>query len=95
MNQPCFKPLHLLAVEVVSPESVKCDYRFKRSEYAALGIPEYWIVDPLEDKITVLLLVEGFYDPNEFIGIEQIVSQTFPELALTTEQVLQAGTIAH
>jgi Uma2 family endonuclease len=48
----------------------------------------------LADKITVLLLLEGFYDANEFTGSEQIVSQTFPELALTTEQVLQAGTIA-
>lgn len=89
-----FQTPPLLAVEVVSPESIKRDYRFKRSEYAALRIPEYWIVDPLEDKITVLLLVEGFYDANEFTGSEQIVSQTFPELALTTEQVLQAGTIA-
>lgn len=31
----------LLVVEVVSPESVKRDYRYKRSEYAALEIPEY------------------------------------------------------
>ncbi|MFB2939149.1 Uma2 family endonuclease [Aerosakkonemataceae cyanobacterium BLCC-F154] len=45
----------LLAVEVVSPESVSRDYRFKRSEYAALEIPEYWIVDPMKSKVTVLL----------------------------------------
>lgn len=89
-----FQTPPLLAVEVVSPESVKRDYRFKRSEYAALLIPEYWIVDPLENKVTVLLLVEGFYDPNEFTGRERILSQTFPELALTADQVLQAGTIA-
>ena len=36
----------LLAVEVVSPDSVTRDYRYKRAEYAALEIPEYWIVDP-------------------------------------------------
>lgn len=88
-----FQTPPLLAVKVVSPESVKHDYRFKRSEYAALLIPEYWIVDPLEDKVTILLLVERFYDPHEFTD-ERIVSQTFPEFALTAEQVLQAGTIA-
>ena len=49
----------LLAVEIVSPESIKRDYRYKRSEYAALEIPEYWIVDPQENKVTVLLLDEG------------------------------------
>jgi Uma2 family endonuclease len=49
----------LLVVEVVSPNLVKRDYRYKRSEYAALEIPEYWIVDPLESKVSVLLWNDG------------------------------------
>lgn len=53
-------------VEVVSPDSVKRDYRYKRSEYVALEIPEYWIVDPLETKISVLLLEEGLYEETVF-----------------------------
>ena len=77
-----------LVIEVVSPESVKRDYRYKRSEYAVLEIPEYWIVDPLEAKVTVLLLVEGLYEQTEFKESEQIISQTFSELTLTVEQVL-------
>ncbi|MGA9379961.1 MAG: Uma2 family endonuclease [Phormidium sp.] len=80
----------LLAVEIVSPESRTRDYRFKRSEYSVVGIPEYWIVDPTEQKVTVLNLVEGLYEQVEFRVNERIVSQTFPELALTVEQVLQA-----
>ncbi|MEM8675217.1 MAG: Uma2 family endonuclease [Cyanobacteria bacterium P01_G01_bin.67] len=28
----------------------------KVSEYQNIGIPEYWIVDPIEQKITVLTL---------------------------------------
>jgi Uma2 family endonuclease len=79
----------LLAVEIVSPESVIRDYRYKRSEYAAIGITEYWIVDPAEEKVTVLQLVEGFYEEKEYKGSDQIVSSTFPELVLTTEQILQ------
>ncbi|MGA9377168.1 MAG: Uma2 family endonuclease [Phormidium sp.] len=83
----------LLAVEVVSPEYVSRDYRFKRSEYAALEIPEYWIVDPMKSKVTVLLWEDGLYEETVFTGNQNIVSLTFPELALTVEQVLAAGNI--
>jgi Uma2 family endonuclease len=83
----------LLVVEVVSPESVKRDYRYKRSEYAALEIPEYWIVDPIESKVTVLLLEEGLYEDTQFTGNQKIVSRTFSELDLTVEQVLAAGKV--
>ena len=83
----------LLVVEVVSPESVKRDYRYKRSEYAALEIPEYWIIDPIESKVTVLLWDEGLYEETEFAGIQKIISRTFPQLYLTVEQVLAAGNI--
>jgi len=81
--------LAIIAVEIVSPESRTRDYRFKRSEYSVVGIPEYWIVDPVGQKVTVLTLVEGFYEQVEFRGNERIVSQMFPELGLTVEQVLQ------
>ena len=80
----------IIAVEIVSPESRTRDYRFKRSEYSVVGISEYWIVDPIEQKVTVLTLEEGFYEQVEFRGNERIVSPIFPELTLTVEQVLQA-----
>ena len=50
-----------VAVEIVSPEekSRKRDRVTKRREYAAAGIPEYWIVDPDERTVTVLTLPEG------------------------------------
>ncbi len=43
-----------LAIEIVSPESVKRDYKKKRQQYQRAGIPEYWIID--DEKKTVLLL---------------------------------------
>lgn len=55
-----FQTPPLLVVEIVSPDSVTRDYRYKRSEYAAVEIAEYWIVDPKENKVTVLILEEGF-----------------------------------
>ena len=43
-------PPPLLVVEVVSPNQAKRDYRYKRTEYAARGIAEYWIDDPIFSK---------------------------------------------
>ncbi len=80
----------LLIVEVVSSESVKRDYEKKPLEYATLSIPEYWIVDPLKAKVTVCLLEKGGYNQTEFTASQQIFSSTFPELALTVQQVLTA-----
>jgi len=86
-----FQSPPLLIVEIVSPDSIKRDYRYKRSEYAALEVPEYWIVDPLEAKVTVLLLEEGLYEEVVYTGSQQVKSLTFPEQSLTVEQIFAAG----
>ena len=59
-----------LVMEVVSddPEGHKRDYEDKRAEYAAAGIPEYWIVDPIELRITVLTLQDGKYAEHSKAG---------------------------
>jgi Uma2 family endonuclease len=81
----------LLVVEVVSPDSIKRDYRYKRSEYAALEISEYWIVDPLDSKVSVLLWDDGLYEELVFTGNQIITSKAFPDLKLTVGQILAAG----
>ncbi|MBD2576941.1 Uma2 family endonuclease [Oscillatoria sp. FACHB-1406] len=88
-------PPPALVVEVVSPGKANedRDYRYKRSEYAARGIPEYWIVDPHRAKVTVLILVDGFYEETAFQGNDAIASTTFPGLKLTAAQVLEAGKV--
>lgn len=83
----------LLVVEVVSQESITRDYRYKRTEYAALEVPEYWIVDPLQDKVTVLLFREGMYEETVFKGDQRIVSLTLPDMELTVEQILAVGVL--
>jgi Uma2 family endonuclease len=59
-----------LIVEVVSPGKTneERDYRFKRSEYAARGVPEYWVINSYESKITVFTLVAGFYEEENYTG---------------------------
>jgi Uma2 family endonuclease len=82
-------PPPLLVVEIVSPNQEKRDYRYKRSEYAARGIAKYWIVDPMQQKVTVLEWVEGLYEEKAYEGEKAIVSPLFGLLDLTASQVLQ------
>lgn len=86
-------PPPAIAVEVVSPgkENEDRDYRYKRSEYAARGIAEYWVVDPMKAQITVLSLVDGLYEATIFKNSDSIQSLQLPELKLTVDQVMKAG----
>lgn len=86
-------PPPLLVVEVVSPgkENEDRDYRYKRSEYAARGIQEYWIVDAIAAKVTLLILETGLYEEQVFRGSDLILSSLFSQLNLTATQILSAG----
>jgi Uma2 family endonuclease len=86
-------PPPLLVVEVVSPgkQNQDRDYRYKRSEYAARGIAEYWIVDPEKAVVMVLTLVDGLYEEAVFRGTDVMRSTVFPDLHLIIERVLQTS----
>ena len=50
-----------LVMEVVSPDDPQRDTQVKRGDYAEARIPEYWIVNPMDETITVLTLVGAEY----------------------------------
>jgi Uma2 family endonuclease len=91
-----------LVVEVVST-NWRDDYLTKLADYEALGIQEYWIIDyaalggrrfigsPKQPTITVCSLVDGEYELQPFRESDRLMSPTFPELALTTDQVFAVG----
>ncbi|WP_286394903.1 Uma2 family endonuclease [Pseudanabaena mucicola] len=81
----------LLVIEVISPPTKNIDYRAKRTEYAARDIPEYWIIDPLESKVSVLINSDGWYDITEFFDSDRLISPTFPELQLTPRIILKGA----
>jgi Uma2 family endonuclease len=81
----------LLVIEVISPPTKNIDYRAKRTEYAARDIPEYWIIDPLESKVSVLINSDGWYDVTEFFDSDLLISPTFPELQLTPQIILKGA----
>lgn len=86
-------PSPALVVEVVSPGETNRsrDYRHKRTEYAARGIAEYWIVDPEARQVTICQWVDGQYEDRVLQGDDRIDSTVVPNLSLTVAQVFGAG----
>lgn len=83
-------PPPVLVVEVVAPggENRNRAYRYTRTEYAARGIAEYWIIDPEERQITVCQWVERQYEDRVFKGQARIESIVIPDFDRTVAQVL-------
>jgi Uma2 family endonuclease len=50
-----------MVVEVVSPDDPQRDTVTKVFDYAEAAIPEYWIVNPIDETVTVLTLEDGIY----------------------------------
>ena len=50
-----------LVAEIVSPDNPERDTREKRLDYAEARIPEHWIVNPLDETVTVLSLQGDTY----------------------------------
>jgi Uma2 family endonuclease len=73
-----------LVLEMVSPDNPARDLVEKRQDYAAAGIPEYWIVNPLNRTITVLMLQDG----------DNVEHGVFVNRALATSTVLAGFSIA-
>ncbi|MEP0914351.1 Uma2 family endonuclease [Leptolyngbya sp. GB1-A1] len=99
------KTMPHMVIEIAS-SNWKDDLRDKIFAYLHLQVPEYWIVDyagQIPEKycergrgvktiVHTLRTVGRYgYDKQEFIGDEVIPCQTFEDLQLTTQQILQLG----
>jgi len=63
-----------LVVEVVSDDDRRRDLETKRFEYGQTGIPEYWIIDPKLNEVTVLKLSGDHYEVHGVFGPGQKAS---------------------
>ncbi|HEX4952150.1 MAG TPA: Uma2 family endonuclease [Thermoanaerobaculia bacterium] len=70
-----------LVVEVVSPGSARRDRDEKLRLYADAGVREYWLVDPAERQIEILVAVEGEYRVQVPVGGDYR-SRVTPQLRL-------------
>jgi len=83
-----------LVMEVVSEddEDRRRDLQTKRREYARAGIPEYWIVDPRDGRITVLRLSGKRYAVRgEFAKGDVATSHLLPGFAVDVSAALAHG----
>jgi Uma2 family endonuclease len=80
-----------VVMEVVSESNRKRDTETKRREYALAGIPEYWIIDPSRESITVLALAGEAYDvAGEYGPGHRAVSVHLLHFELDVDTVLRA-----
>jgi Uma2 family endonuclease len=84
-----------LVMEVVSsdPKDRERDLVTKRYEYSRAGVPEYWIVDPQEQRIVVLALSGGTYRVHGELGPGvEASSALLPEFRVAVGDVFAAAT---
>lgn len=80
-----------LVVEIVSPDDPGRDLIVKRIDYAEAGIPEYWIVNPMDETITVLVLRgSSFAEHGVFVRGEQAEGIVLPGFAADVAAVFDA-----
>ena len=81
-----------LIVEVVSSDRPERDLVDKRMDYATARIPEYWIVDPMAETVTVLVLDGAAYrEHGVFARATTATSVLIEGFGLDVSAALDAG----
>ena len=65
-----------LIVEILSPSSSTRDWRAKRELYATHGVREYWIIDPANRIVSVLLLQDGVLEIEQTLTEDDTATST-------------------
>lgn len=80
-----------LVVEIVSPDNPERDTEEKPVDYAATGIPEYWIINPLKSTISVLVLEgDGYVEYGVFHRGKNAASKLLEGFIISVDEVLDA-----
>ena len=80
-----------LVVEVVSPDDPDRDLVEKRADYAEAGIAEYWIADPRDETLTVLVLRgEAYVEHGRYVRGETAASVLLEGFAAEVSAVFDA-----
>ena len=83
-----------LVVEALSSDRGR-DLVMKRAVYAEAGIPEYWILDPVNDTITVLRLSGSQYVEEAVLGSDDtLTTTTIPGFELPLSELFNQPVLA-
>ena len=77
-----------LIFEIVSPASRKMDYGLKNTVYSDAGVREYWIVDPVKEKV-VVYCYENDSDPYLYSFDVDIPVGIYPGLTIRIRDLLK------
>jgi Uma2 family endonuclease len=76
-----------LVVEIASPGTRTHDRSTKLAAYARGGIPEYWLAEPADQTVELLVLEEGGYHSlGVFTGASLLPSRVLPGLPVPVQQ---------
>lgn len=77
-----------LVIEILSPSNAYYDFTRKKAMYAEHGVEEYWIVDPLDETIEVMVK-EGEYYRTESLyrASDTLESPMLPGFQMQLETV--------
>ena len=79
-----------IAVEVLSPSTASTDRGRKMRTFARYGVPEYWIVDPVLERIEVHSLEDGVYrEAQVAAGDDTVQSVLLPDLTFEAARVFE------
>ena len=78
-----------LIIEVVSPDDPKRDYVVKRDEYQNGGVPEYWIIDPENQRTAFYRLIDGVYRQSDLEPVGSYRSLVIPQLWIRSSWLWQ------
>jgi Uma2 family endonuclease len=83
-----------LVLEVVSEDKPERDLVDKRKDYAEGHVPEYWIVNPLTETITVLTLRgDAYQEAGVYRRGESAKSVLNPEFSVAVAEVFDSARI--
>ena len=77
-----------LIVEILSPSSARRDWGYKRELYASHEVNEYWIVDPTNRIVYVMLLKNGVLNLEATYGEgDTVTSSTLEGFAIDVDDL--------
>jgi len=80
LNENGLKGIHDFIAEIISNSTAKKDYTLKLKKYWNAGVKEYWIIDPLKERIVTYLFQEEDMDMRIYRWKDQVQMGIYNDL---------------
>ena len=76
-----------LLVEVLSPANTRREREEKLADYAAIGVPEVWVVSPEARNVEVLYLENGALRTGQILAAGTLTPKLFPQVTVDIARI--------